>query len=174
MYGALRCDLRCGSSVWRPSRHADDSCFCRHWMHLLEGPCPNLSLKPKFFVASEWPEIKIKKVLTSQMLLKTCHGISAFSNFYGSFSFLFTIGFTFVSNKTANSNNLHRHFQGVISGLRRSVIKVFALLGCYAAWVSIYRLFGTTCQLLHKDQAVQEEWTAWTLNMGPIISSETR
>jgi len=32
----------------------------------------------------------------------------------------------------------------VISGFRRGVNKIFALLGYYAAWIGRYRRFGTT------------------------------
>jgi hypothetical protein len=33
----------------------------------------------------------------------------------------------------------------VISSFRRVVNEIFVPLGCYAAWIGSYRLFGTTC-----------------------------
>jgi len=39
-----------------------------------------------------------------------------------------------------------------MSGIRRGVNEVFALQGCYAAWINAWRRFGTTNQF--KGQAV--------------------
>ena len=63
---------------------------------------------------------------------------------------------------TADLRTEHRPMRMVISGFRRGMKQIWAVLELYSAKnIVSYRRFGTTCPSHTKGQA-------WTLNMGPI------
>ena len=61
----------------------------------------------------------------------------------------------------------------VISGFRRGENEICTLLGCYAALIDYYRLFGQPSFPFWTVKQFKKKWTAWPLKMGQIGCPET-